>query len=107
MSSNKSFFETVLDVFTGIRIILSPLMISAIPAAIIFFKIEGWPGSVIPSILLLLGLIIGIIWAIRAARQEGTFNYLNKINRSPELDKVTKADIEQTERRKNMEQENC
>lgn len=103
---NKSFFETVLDVFAGIRIIFSPLMISAIPAAIIFFKIEGWPGRVIPPILLLTGLIIGIIWVIRAAKQEGTFTYLNRVNRSPELDKVTQADIEQTERRKKMEQEN-
>lgn len=105
MASNKSFFETVLDVLAGIDIIASPLLISAIPAGIVWFTTEGWVKAIVPILLLFIGLIIGIRWSLRVARGEGTFTYMNRINRSPELDKVTDADLEQTDRRKKIEKE--
>ena len=105
MASNKSFFETVLDVLAGIDIIASPLLISAIPAGIVWFTTEGWVKAIVPILLLFIGLIIGIRWSLRLARGEGTFTYMNRINRSPELDKVTDADLEQTDRRKKIEKE--
>lgn len=105
MASNKSFFETVLDVIAGIDIVASPLLISAIPAGIVWFTAEGCIKSIVPIFLLFIGLFIGIRWSLRAAREEGTFTYMNRINRSPELDKVTDADLEQTDRRKKIEKE--
>lgn len=106
MASSKSFFETVLDVFAGLDIVASPFVISAVPAGIVYFTTDGWVQSIVPILLLCTGLFIGIRWALRVARGEGTFTYMNRINRSPELDTVTQDDIDQMERRKETEQKN-
>lgn len=71
---------------------LSPLLISAIPAAITYFSTPTLVGFILALLILLAGLIIGIIWANRISKKYGTQQFLSRFSASPELDPKGKKD---------------
>ncbi len=73
-----------------LQIAASPLLIGLLAGAIVFFYVPGAAGTITAIILVLAGLIIGIVWASKVARKQGTINYISKIYRSPEIDKEPK-----------------
>lgn len=79
-------FEIFTEVIGWIQIVASPLLIGFIIGAIIYFtnptKIRLISGIAVATI----GLTIGIIWATREWKKNGTIRFMSRIMDSPELD---------------------
>jgi hypothetical protein len=78
----------LIEVFSWLKIVASPLLIAAIIAIIIYLNVPETIGLALSISILLLGLIVGIIWATRVWKKQGTTNFLARIYATPELDKV-------------------
>jgi hypothetical protein len=76
----------MIAVFSGIQIILSPLLLGSIAGAIIYFSHPTDTRLVLAIALALIGLMIGIFWASRVWKREGTSRYVSRISASPDLD---------------------
>ena len=74
------------DFISVLRIVASPTMIGAIAGAFIYFYDPNETRLYIACGLGALGLVIGIIWAVRVQKKYGTNNYMAKLDGSPELD---------------------
>lgn len=82
----------LIEVFSWLKIVASPVLISAIVAGFIYLYLPGNLGLLFSSGILLLGLIAGIVWATRVWKNQGTTNYLARIYATPELDKINEEE---------------
>lgn len=82
----------LIEVFSWLKIVASPVLISAIVAGIIYFNLPGNLGLLLSVGILLLGLIAGIVWATRVWKNQGTTNFLARIYATPELDKINEEE---------------
>lgn len=80
------FFEQVLEVLGWLRIVLSPLLIGIIIAAFIYYSEPSTLRLVLALVVIALGLVIGIIWATRVWKKEGTMAFLSREIATPDLD---------------------
>ena len=80
-----NFIEKFVFLIGWLRIVLSPLAIGVIVGFIVSKGFAGTSGITIGVGCALIGLIIGIIWAERVRKREGSMNFLGKVNASPEL----------------------
>ena len=83
-----SFFEIMTEVFGWLRIVASPLFAGITIGLIIYFSTPNQAGIIIAISVAAFGLIIGIIWAAKIWKKEGTMNFISKITASPDLDKL-------------------
>ena len=83
------FPNRFVEILGWIRIFLSPFLLGFIIALLIYFLIPGKTGFIISITVASSGLILGIIWATRIWRKNGTINFLSNISTTPELDKQT------------------
>ncbi|MBI3136777.1 MAG: hypothetical protein HYZ14_19035 [Bacteroidetes bacterium] len=79
-------FEDIFEVFAWLRIVAAPLIIACIPGAIVYFNFPGPAGLIGGICSVLTGLIIGIIWANRVWKKQGTTHFISRINASEDLD---------------------
>ncbi|HMZ88867.1 MAG TPA: hypothetical protein PLM27_01840 [Chitinophagales bacterium] len=78
--------EIVPEIIAAFQIIISPLLIGSIIGAVIYLT-EPSPTRLLIGILIgILGLVIGIIWAVRQARHKGAAWFMSRTIASPELD---------------------
>ena len=80
-----NFIEKFVFLIGWLRIVLSPLAIGVIVGFIVSKCFAGTSGIIIGVGCALIGLIIGILWAERVRKREGSMNFLGKVNASPEL----------------------
>lgn len=80
-------FEFIIDLIQWVKIVLSPTGIGLVIASLIYFSFPSFYTLVIAIIISALGLIIGIIWATKIWKKEGTHSFMSKIYASPDLDK--------------------
>ena len=74
-------FEKFTEGIAWIQIALSPTLIGIIAG--IFVGVAGSPGFGI--VMGLLGLTIGVLWAMRVSRKEGTSHFISRSMATPEL----------------------
>ena len=89
-STGKGFFrvlELITESIGWLHIVFSPFFIGLIIGAIIYFYHPTSSGLILAIIVVLLGLVIGIIWATKQWKSKGTIWFLSRILASPELDK--------------------
>ena len=79
-------FDYVSEVVGFLQIMASPLLVGLIVAAVVYFSNTTTSGLVIAIAIAASGLIIGIIFASRAWRKNGTMHFMSRVNVSPELD---------------------
>ncbi len=91
--SKLSLFEKIIEGIGWIQIVLSPLLLSLLFTVPFYFSNETNTRLIISVLIVLAGLIIGIIWANKVAREKGTINFLSRISASPELDKEEENEI--------------
>ncbi len=82
----------LIEVFSWLKIVVSPLLIAAIIAIIIYLNVPEILGLILSISILLLGLIVGVIWATRVWKNQGTTTFLARIYATPELDKVNEGE---------------
>lgn len=80
-----------------IRIALSPILISFLISAIIYYHYPTDASLVIAGILILAGGVIGVVWARKAFKGNGTIWFLSRIVNTPELDQKHEAESQAEE----------
>jgi hypothetical protein len=88
-------FEWFVEMIGWLRIVASPLFLGVIAGIIIYGFKPDESGLLIAAIVTLISLIIGIIWATRILKKQGTNQFLSRIMATPELDKINE-DTEET-----------
>lgn len=83
MSKGFHFFT---ELISGIQIVLSPLLISIVIGGIVYASNPSTSSLVIAIVIGLLGLAVGIIWAVSVSKKEGTSHFMSRTMASPELD---------------------
>lgn len=79
--------EMFFEIIGWVRIMLSPLIIGAVLAAIVYTLFQNTAGIIIGVILIIAGFVIGIWLANRAWKKNGTMFFLSRTMATPELDK--------------------
>lgn len=77
--------KILIEVLNWIRIAISPTLIGALIGGIIYLKM-GEDGFALGISITTIGGIIGLLWATRIWRKQGTTNFISRIDASPELD---------------------
>jgi cytochrome c biogenesis protein CcdA len=77
----------LVEVIAWVRIVLSPTLAAAIVAGIIVYKKQDAQGYAIGLSIVLMGFIIGVVWAVNIWRKQGTTQFLSRVSASPELNK--------------------
>jgi hypothetical protein len=69
--------DKIMEIIYWIQIFISPLLVSVIIAAIAYFNIPNnyW----LPSGILIIGAIVGIIFAERIRRKYGTTTFMGRL----------------------------
>ena len=89
--AKKDFFNLFLEVFGFSRIVASPLLIGLAIGFVVYVSKPDNMRLIIAIIIASLGLIIGIIWAIKIWKKKSTLDYITTAT-SPDFDKFDKDD---------------
>ncbi len=76
----------LLEILGWLQIAVSPLLIGLVLGCCIYYFIPSCIGILLFSIVALVGLIIGIIWATTVSKTIGTNTMFAQLNHKPEFD---------------------
>ncbi|MFN7313113.1 MAG: hypothetical protein ACK5UI_06490 [Bacteroidota bacterium] len=77
----------LIECWSWFKIVLSPVMVAGILAAVILAYSQSTFAVFVSIILVVSGFIAGIKWANMATRKQGATNFLSRISSTPELNK--------------------
>jgi hypothetical protein len=83
-----SFFEYATEVIGWLQIVASPLLGGLLIAALIYFSNPTILRLLIAIGIALIGLIVGIVFATRIWKKQGTMHFLSRVSATPELDNL-------------------
>ncbi len=84
--------EVFTEILGWLRIVLSPLLLGVFVGALIYFYFPTPTGFAIGITAVVLGLVIGIIWATKQWKGKGTVAFLSRIDATPDLDHLAEKD---------------
>ncbi len=79
-------FEWFLEAIAWLQIVASPLLIGVLIGAGVYFPDPSPTRFVLGVAIVVLGLVIGILWATRIWRTTGTIWYVSRVSATPDLD---------------------
>lgn len=83
------FFEKAAEFLYGAQIAISPLLIFSAISAVVYLS-EPTPNRLILAVILaIVGLAIGIAWAIHIHKKRGTVEFMSKLQSSQDMDTQT------------------
>jgi hypothetical protein len=85
-------FEDIFEFFAWLRILLSPLAIGCFLGWVIYINIPDTTGLILGVVVAVLGLIVGIVWATRVWKKQGTMHFISRISASEDLDPKEKPE---------------
>jgi hypothetical protein len=85
----RSFFELLTEIFAWVQIVVSPLLAGLVLGFIAYLFTPDTLGIILGVAFAVIGLIIGVIWATKICKNEGTVHFMSKVMATPELDKVS------------------
>jgi hypothetical protein len=88
-------FEYVMEVIGWLQIVASPLLISLGIGAAIYFSNPTITRLIIAIIIIVLGLVVGIVWANRIWKTKGTMWFISQVSATPDLDNLEKTQTEE------------
>lgn len=80
MSKKKEFW---VEVGFWLRAFATPFLLFGVSAFVIFFSGEGFASSAI--FILVLGTIVGVIYAEHIRRKYGSSNYFTRMDKNPDI----------------------
>ena len=80
------FFDRFTEIMGWIQIVASPLLIATIIGFIVYVSRPNTTRLIIGIAIVVIGLIIGIIWATKIMKTKGTIHFMSRVDASPELD---------------------
>lgn len=87
VSDKKTIFDYFIEILGWLQIVASPLVISLVIGGFVYFPNPSNSRLIIATLIVLIGLVIGIVWATNVWRKKGTNHYLKTIRSSPDFDK--------------------
>ncbi len=93
----KNWFDELTEIFGWIQIMFSLTLIGLILGGLYYLYSPDTTGKIVGSTIVLVGLSLGIIWAIRVKKKYGTIWFVSRIMATPELD--TKKDLTEDEKK--------
>jgi hypothetical protein len=81
------YFELFVEILGWIKIVMSPLLLGLFLGVTSYASIAGTLGLSLGILFPVLGLGVGIVWATRVWKKEGTMQFLSKTIATPELDR--------------------
>lgn len=81
-----SSFERFTEIMGWIQIVASPLLLAAIIGFLVYISKPNTIRLIMGIVIVVVGLIIGIIWATKLWKRKGTMHFMSRVNASPELD---------------------
>lgn len=88
---NTNWFDELTEIFGWIQIILSPALVGLLLGGLFYLYSPDTLGKILGSTIALIGLIIGMIWATRVKKKNGTIWFVSRIMATPELDTKNKS----------------
>ncbi|MDP2175637.1 MAG: hypothetical protein Q8K70_06960 [Bacteroidota bacterium] len=70
-----------------LQIATSPMLIGIFFGALVYYSNPSKTNLIIGISVAILGLIFGMLWAIRISKTNGSIEFMSKIIATPELDK--------------------
>ena len=93
MSKLHRFLENVIEVFSFLKIVISPLLIGLFIGLVVYANKTDDVGFIIGVSIALIGLFLGIKLALWARKKQGSATEFNaRINASPDIDEIIKKD---------------
>lgn len=83
-------FERIIEIVGWIQIVLSPTLIGIVFGLGIYYNFPTDLGMICGTLIAIIGLIIGIIWATKKFKSTGTIHFLSRLSAIPELDNLEK-----------------
>ena len=80
--------EFIIEVIGWFRIVAGPFFLGLVIGAIVYFPDPTTIKLITGIGIAILGLCIGIYWAIKAWKNGGTIKLLSRISATPELDNL-------------------
>jgi hypothetical protein len=77
--------KNLIEIISWLRIAISPTLVGALIGGIVYLKM-GEDGFVPSMIIIAVGAIIGVLWATKIWRKQGTTDFFSGIDAYPELD---------------------
>ncbi len=78
----------LIEIINWLRIALSPTIIGGIVGSVFYYFFQNQIGQILWMMSAISGCVIGIIWASRIWKKQGTTTFMSKIISSPDLDKI-------------------
>ena len=72
--------NTIISFLGAIEILVSPTLFGAFFGFIVNCFYPSLTGIIIWIILILIGLILGIIWALKITQKEGTMEFMSRVS---------------------------
>ena len=88
----KSQFDLFTESVGWLSIAASPLFLSAFIGIGIYFYSPSNTTITNATILILIGIIIGIVWATSIWKKRDTINFLSKLGSTPDINSVERND---------------
>ena len=82
----------MIEVLCWLRIVASPTIMGGVAGFVLWKGVGGTSGILIGGFVVLCGLILGIMWATRIWKKQGTSTFMSRVNTSPDLDNLTTQD---------------
>lgn len=83
----QKFFNQLLEVVSWLQIAVSPLLIGMFFGGCIYYFIPTTLGLVLAAFIVIVGIVIGIVWAIKTTKKVGASTMMNRLTHQPEFDK--------------------
>ena len=84
----RPFFDNFTEAVGFLEIVASPLSAGLILGGLLYFSAPGMLRLVLAAVIVLISLIVGIVFAARIWRKQGTIHFLSRTMATPELDEV-------------------
>jgi hypothetical protein len=78
-------FEFLTALLAWVEIAVSPLLIGSVIGVLVYAKFPSEKGIVLGLFIAALGLIIGIVWATRICKKQGTVEFMSKVSSNSEF----------------------
>ncbi|MBL7805754.1 MAG: hypothetical protein JNL02_18570 [Saprospiraceae bacterium] len=82
----EKVFRIFVEILFGLQIAAAPTAIGIILGFLIYLKFPTDGGMFMAVGFALIGLFVGIVWAVRTTLTQGSANFMSRINATPELD---------------------
>lgn len=83
----QKFFNQLLEITSWLQIAVSPLLIGIFFGGCIYYFIPTKLGLVLAAFIVIVGTVIGIVWAIKTTKKVGASTMMSRLAHQPEFDK--------------------